>query len=234
MKTSSRVRLLLHSETRDMAGRRCDVLDVREMLRRLRLGESARAVARGMTVSRNTVRGYAEWFRAQGLLPGDAANLPSAEELAAQLARATVAATPEPKLMAYRDELAELLGMRLQVKVAWQRFTTAHPEVDVSYSAFRRFARRYVTETPRRTVVRMEVAAGEEAQVDFGFAGSIARHAGEPPRKTWAFVMTLAHSRHQYVELVQDQRVKTWLALYRNAFAFFGGVPRKVVLDNGT
>ncbi len=208
------------------------MLDVREMLRRLRLGESARAVAQGMKVSRNTVRGYAEWFRAQRLLPGDAASLPTAEELAAQLARAAVAAAPEPKLMAYRDELAELLATPLQVKVAWQRFATAHPELDVSYTAFRRFARKYLTEAPRRTVVRMEVAPGEEAQVDFGFAGSISRHAGEPPRKTWAFVMTLAHSRHQYVELVQDQRVTTWLALHRNAFAFFGGVPRKVVLDN--
>jgi len=44
--------------------------------------------------------------------------------------------------------------------------------------------------------------------------------------------MTLSHSRHQYVELVQDQTVGTWLTLHRNAFAFFGGVPRKIVLDN--
>lgn len=43
-----------------MAGRRCDVLDVREMLRRLRLGQSARAVAKGLGVSRNTVREYVE------------------------------------------------------------------------------------------------------------------------------------------------------------------------------
>ncbi len=41
-----------------------------------------------------------------------------------------------------------------------------------------------------------------------------------------------SHSRHQYVELVQDQTVATWLALHRNAFAFLGGVPRKIVLDN--
>jgi hypothetical protein len=49
---------------------------------------------------------------------------------------------------------------------------------------------------------------------------------------TWPFVMTLSHSRHQYVELVQEQTVATWLSLHRNAFAFLGGVPRKVVLDN--
>jgi hypothetical protein len=51
-------------------------------------------------------------------------------------------------------------------------------------------------------------------------------------RKTWAFVMTLSWSRHQYVEFVFDQKVETWLRLHRNAFAFFGGVPERLVIDN--
>ncbi len=51
-------------------------------------------------------------------------------------------------------------------------------------------------------------------------------------RKAWAFVMTLSYSRHQYVEFVFDQSVATWLKLHRNAFAYFGGVPRRIVLDN--
>lgn len=44
--------------------------------------------------------------------------------------------------------------------------------------------------------------------------------------------MTLSWSRHQYVEFVFDQKIPTWLRLHRNAFAFFGGVPRRVVIDN--
>ncbi len=212
-----------------MAGRRCDVLDVREMLRRLRLGESARAVAKGLGVSRNTVREYVAWFETEGLLAGDA--LPSTAELEARLARAEPVAQP-PRLMPYRDEIAELVGAGLQVKVAWERFSGAHPDQRASYTAFRRFVRRYVEERPLRAVVRLEVAPGEEAQVDFGYAGMVPRAVGEPPAKTWVFVMTLSHSRHQYVELVQDQTVSTWLSLHRNAFAFFGGVPRKIVLDN--
>jgi hypothetical protein len=31
---------------------------------------------------------------------------------------------------------------------------------------------------------------------------------------------------------VFDQKVETWLRLHRNAFAFFGGVPERIVLDN--
>jgi transposase len=214
-----------------MAGRRCDVLDVREMLRRLRLGESARAVAKGLGASRNTVRGYAAWFQAEGLLPGDSAVLPDAVDLHERLARAEPVAAP-PRLMPYREEIAELVEVPLEVKVAWERFSAAHPDVGVSYTAFRRFVRRYVDDRPRRAVVRMEVGPGEEAQVDFGYVGLVPRVPGEEPRKTWAFVMTLSHSRHQYVELVQDQTVGTWLSLHRNAFTFLGGVPRKVVLDN--
>lgn len=44
--------------------------------------------------------------------------------------------------------------------------------------------------------------------------------------------MTLSWSRHQYVEFVWDQKIETWLRCPRNEFAFFGGVPGRVVLDN--
>ncbi len=44
--------------------------------------------------------------------------------------------------------------------------------------------------------------------------------------------MTLAWSRHKYVEFVFDQKVATWLRLHRNALAFFGGVPQRIVIDN--
>jgi transposase len=37
--------------------------------------------------------------------------------------------------------------------------------------------------------------------------------------------MTLAHSRHQYVEFVWDQTVATWLGCHRRAFEWFAGVP---------
>ncbi|NWG22480.1 MAG: IS21 family transposase [Chloroflexi bacterium] len=51
-------------------------------------------------------------------------------------------------------------------------------------------------------------------------------------RKAWAFVMTLAYSRHQDVEFVFDQTLPTWITLHRNAFAFFGDVPQRIVLDH--
>ncbi len=46
------------------------------------------------------------------------------------------------------------------------------------------------------------------------------------------FVATFCYSRHQYAELVFDQKVITWIGLHRRAFEYFGGVPRRVVPDN--
>ncbi len=51
-------------------------------------------------------------------------------------------------------------------------------------------------------------------------------------RRTWAFVMTLCHSHHQYLQFVWDQTVATWLGCHRRAFEWFNGVPERVIIDN--
>ncbi len=65
-----------------MAGRRCEVTDVREVLRRLRAGEPERRIARELALSRNTVASYRRWAERHGLLTGD---LPDPATLAALL-----------------------------------------------------------------------------------------------------------------------------------------------------
>jgi FixJ family two-component response regulator len=44
-----------------MAGRRSPVTDIREILRRLQLGEPDRRIARDLGVGRNTVARYRQW-----------------------------------------------------------------------------------------------------------------------------------------------------------------------------
>ncbi len=66
-----------------MAGRRSPVSEIREILRRLQLGERARRIARDLGVSRNTVAHYRRWAAKHGLLLGP---LPEPAALAALLA----------------------------------------------------------------------------------------------------------------------------------------------------
>ena len=80
--------------------------------------------------------------------------------------------------------------------------------------------------------VRVARAPGSEAQVDFGYAGRMVDPTTGALRKTWALVMLLAYSRHQYVECVFDQSLPTWIQLHGHAFTCFGGVPHRVVLDH--
>jgi DNA-binding CsgD family transcriptional regulator len=46
-----------------MAGRRCEVTDIRELLRRIRVGDPDRRIARKLDVSRNSVARYRRWAR---------------------------------------------------------------------------------------------------------------------------------------------------------------------------
>src|SRR2546427_7049357 len=100
-----------------------------------------------------------------------------------------------------------------------------------SYMAVYRFVRSLEPDTPE-AFVRVETAPGEEAQVDFGYAGLMFDPRDRQLRRAWAFVMTLSFSRHQYVEFVFNQEIGTWLRCHRNAFEWFNGVPRRIVIDN--
>jgi transposase len=80
---------------------------------------------------------------------------------------------------------------------------------------------------------RLDFEPGEAAQGDFG-AGPMLAHPDGRERRTWAFVLTLCFSRHQYVEFVWDQSSATWLGCHRRAFEWFGCVPWRVIIDNAT
>jgi transposase len=73
---------------------------------------------------------------------------------------------------------------------------------------------------------------GEEVQVDYGFVGLMKDSKTGKMRKTYAFVMVLANSRHRYVDFSFSQDVKSWVQSHINAFKFFGGVPKTILLDN--
>src|SRR5690606_32649382 len=100
-----------------------------------------------------------------------------------------------------------------------------------SYSAVRRMLADLRAREPAATTVRLHFEPAEAAQVDFGAGPMMADEQGVL-RRTWAFVMTLAFSRHQYVEFVWNQTVATWLGCHRRAFEWFGAVPARVIIDN--
>ena len=85
---------------------------------------------------------------------------------------------------------------------------------------------------PRRApaFLKLDFAAGEAAQVDWGEYGTIA--VGSTRRRLSFFLMVLCYSRRMYLEFTLSQTSEFFLACHENAFAAFGGVPKKVMVDN--
>jgi transposase len=212
-----------------MPGKRKTIMEVREILRQLQKGQSVRAVAKAMVIDRKTVTRYRTWAIEQDLLKKP---LPSLGELNQLLAETLKPAAPPQNVSSvepYRALVKKLRREGVEMVAIHERLKERG--YTGSYSSVRRFVRVLEPLTPEVTV-RVETRPGEEAQVDFGYAGRMVDAETGQLRKAWAFIMTLSWSRHQYVEFVFDQKVESWLRLHRNAFAFFNGVPERVVIDN--
>ena len=76
----------------------------------------------------------------------------------------------------------------------------------------------------------LHFAPGECAQVDWGAWKAI--HVPGGTRRLSFFVMTLCHSRMLYVEFFLGETLEFWLTAHRNAFEYFGAVPKNIMVDN--
>jgi len=71
-----------------------------------------------------------------------------------------------------------------------------------------------------------------EAQVDFGYLGTLYDPGAGRERKAWVFVLVMACSRQMVTRVVFDQTSETWIRLHVEAFEELGGVPTVIVPDN--
>lgn len=78
--------------------------------------------------------------------------------------------------------------------------------------------------------LKLDFAAGECAQVDWGTYGTIA--VGSMRRRLSFFLMVLCYSRRIYLEFTVSQTMEFFLACHENAFAAFAGVPARIMVDN--
>lgn len=212
------------------------IMDIHELLRRLRAKESERAISRHLDVSRNTVKAYREWAETQGLLQGDRPSLAELERLRDTTfePRPTRHRGRPSSTSEYHAEVQTLLEhYGVKPRLIWQQLRERHGDkFPLSEAAVWRLTRQLRAAQLPQTVVRIETAPGEVAQVDFGYVGLLRDDVTGQPRKAWVFSMVLGWSRHQYAELVTDQTLTTWLLCHQRAFEFFGGVPQRIIIDN--
>lgn len=72
---------------------------------------------------------------------------------------------------------------------------------------------------------------GEVAEVDFGYLGMLPGVNGQP-MKTYGLAVILPYSRLDFYAITYDQKLETLCRELTNAFSYFGGVPRRLKVDN--
>ena len=129
----------------------------------------------------------------------------------------------------FRAIILAKLQQGLTAQRIYQDLATEHA-YEGSYYSVKRFVRRLgrQVELPMR---RMECAAGEEAQIDFGTGAPLVDLDGKR-RKTNVFRVVLSHSRKAYSEATCRQTTEDFIRCLENAFWYFGGVPKILIIDN--
>jgi len=191
-------------------------------------GWSKRRIARELGVHRETVDRYLR--RNQGPPESGDGSKPAISTAGSAGRRSEC----EP----FREQIIAGVERGLSAQRLWQDLT-AEQGCSVGYESVKRFVRRLraVRPLPFR---RMECAAGEEAQVDFGVGAPIVTPDDRPGpagaktrrRKTHVFRIVLSHSRKAYSEVVYRQTTDAFIQCLENAFHHFGGVPKTLVIDN--
>jgi len=209
-------------------GRKAGMDDIREVLRTFKAEGTIKGTARTVNCARGTVRRYVRWASERGYL--GSAELPESGELAkAWGEREQGDAAVRAKLLPFRDDINGWLNQKISL-VRIQDMLVERHGWRGSYNTLKRF-----TEPMRddgESFVRIETAPGAEAQVDFGLMGMVWDPEARRARKGWLFLMTLSNSRHMYGEIVFRQDLATWIACHTRAFEWFGGVPKKLTIDN--
>jgi transposase len=213
------------------------VTDILDILRRVKAKDSIRRISRETKMDRNTIRSYLRIAEQHGFtdtVPDDhLADIASAVIRAAHCNGTKNLELSSCALLLPHREL--LTGWLEDEKLT---LTKAHIKlgrmgVVVSYSTLYRYAREELGFGGQKVTVRMaDTEPGEVAQIDFGKMGLVFDPGSNRNRVLHALVVTLVMSRHLYVYLTHRQDFEALITGIEEAWGFFNGVTRRVILDN--
>jgi transposase len=100
----------------------------------------------------------------------------------------------------------------------------------IDYTTLCKYIQKQFPKTPEAFGVQ-QVAPGEVAEIDFGYLGMLPGLDGKLT-KTYGLAVVLGYSRLDYYAICYDQKLETLCRELENAFMYFGGVPKRLKVDN--
>ena len=200
-------------------------------------------------IDRKTIRRYQALHEAQqagGANSSTAATIGSGDPVVAQIPPSQIPPLPRPPASGgapvssfnfarsasepYREWIEQQVRLKRNAQAIYQDLVDQHG-FTASYESVKRFVRALRHVDPKQ-FDRLEFAAGEEAQVDYG-EGALTRDPKTGRyRRPRLFVMTLRYSRRSFRRVVWKSSKQVWAQLHEEAFRYFGGSVSYVVLDN--
>lgn len=211
-----------------MANRRFAVHEIRDIIVRMRLGESDRKLARSGLIGRHKASKLRSLAKSKGWLD-EGVDLPDNLELASVVMQSSQSQASGSIVKPFADQVRKWVEEGISATVIYRNLVDKHG-FEGSYESVKRYTFKF--RKKKSATIILDFKPGEAGQVDFGTGPKLMNMITGEYFKTWFFVMTLAFSRHQYLEFILDQKVETWLGCHRRAFEFFNGIPVKIIIDN--
>jgi transposase len=208
-----------------MKGRVKSMTEIRNIIHRLRMGQTNRQIHRDLRVHRSTVKELKDlavthqWLNTE--LP-----MPSDEEIVKLWNQKKIHARSHP-LDAYKEQLATWHQEGL-TSVVIQQLLKDRCACDIQ--VIRRYRHKHFPKAIEPIMVRSTVP-GRDMEVDFGELGRFLDD-DLTEKRVWLFSLRLRHSRKVYREIVLDQTLHTFLMGHVAAFEYFNGVPKNCIVDN--
>jgi transposase len=217
-----------------MARKEYTVVDVVDILRRVQNGYSLRAITRATEMDRNTLRKYLRLAYKRGFVKDGLCDL---DGIAGEVVKEVQSSLPGPERSSDQILFPHKGAIASWIETDHLTLTKIHTKlsrmgIEVSYQSLYRFVTAHIGRASKTTVRMADTEPGEVAEADFGRLGFLYDPVTERKRFIYGLVVTLTFSRHQYVHISFTQDLPSLIAGIEDAWAFFGGVTKKVVIDN--
>lgn len=202
--------------------------EYRQIIYRLQQGQTVRAIAREGMAGRTKIAKVQKTAEQNGWLK-EGAVIPETCELES-IFKALDKIVQISKTQPFEDIIKKWIEQGVQATTIYTHLAENHGFTG-SYNSIQRHIKKLKGHEHKLTVP-LQFQPGQAAQIDFGKGPDLYDQRTKRIESTWFFVMVLCWSRHQYAEIITHQDIETWLNCHQNAFNWFGGVVKKLIIDN--
>ena len=212
-------------------------MEITEISRIWQSGSGIRPLSRLTGLSRNTIKKYLSAAADCGL--SRAGPPPTEEQLMSLMQLNTIGRTQAmiptaPVLTPWAEVIRDWIKQE-HLKLTRIQELLRQRGCEVTYSSLRRFVIRNGWGRSNRTTVRMEdTEPGQMAEMDFGRLGLMWDNASGRKRLVQGMLITLAYSRQPFLWPLFGQTLVEIIEGLEACWAFLGGVPHYLVIDNFT